>query len=218
MPSISTALNKTLSAEWREYFALLDRLRPYAIWRHEEDGELRPNGLQRPPRFVAVVKKKETFDQLHAEAESLAHLITKWPPQFFDEVWGWGRVTVGAGSHAERLAAGLPADIGEVKPKEQKKAAKVIKQLEAAGHWGQVADGRLIITPGDSGISLRRGGGRAFRLQVWDEQGTALHRLSAGVVVCRGVHQGIHEGGGPRKTRKDALTRITGWGEVSFWG
>ena len=146
MPSIETLLNPALSAQWREYFALLDALRPRAVWRHPEDGELRPSGLQRPPRFVAVVESAERFAHLQQQTAALSDLRTKWPVQLFNEVWGWGRVSVGSGSHSRRLEPGLPADCGQVT--DQGQAARVVAALEAAGHGATVADGRLMVTPG----------------------------------------------------------------------
>lgn len=216
MPSLETMLNPALSAQWREYFALLDALRPYAVWQHPEDGELRPSGLQRPPRFVAAVESPERFAHFQQQAAALSDLRTKWPVQAFDEVWGWGRVSVGSGSHSRRLEPGLPMDCGQVKDQEQ--AARVITALEAQGHGAMVADGQLMVTPGAQGLTVRQGGGRAFRLAAWGETGEVLHsKLSVGAVVCRGVHQGIHESSGPRKTRADTMHQVTSWEGLSFW-
>ncbi|GHG13094.1 hypothetical protein GCM10017783_26130 [Deinococcus piscis] len=219
MPSISTIFSPTLSAQWREYFSLLNSLRGSAIWRHEEDGESRPNGGQRPPRFVAVVDDAAHFARFQAQAEALADLNTKWPVQCFDEVWGWGRVSVGSGSRSQRLEAGLPADIGEVSTKELDKVAGVIAILEASGHWAAVADGRLMVTPGPAGLTARLGSGRAFRLAAWSESGEQLHsKLSVGVVVCRGVLRGIEDTTGrPRKQRADALPKLTNWAGVNLY-
>lgn len=216
MPSLETLLNPALSAQWREYFALLDALRPRTVWRHEEDGELRPSGLQRPPRFVAVVESPERFAHLQQQTAALSDLRTKWPVQLFDEVWGWGRVSVGSGAHSRRLEAGLPADCGQVR--DQGQAARVVAALEAAGHSVTVADGRLMVTPGAGGLTVRQGSGRAFRLAAWSESGKLLHaKLSVGAVVCRGVHQGIHESSGPRKRRADTLHQVAAWEGMGFW-
>ncbi len=220
MPSVDTILSPTLSVQWREYFSLLDSLRSFAVWQHEEDGELRPNGGQRPPRFVAAVADEARFVQFQQQAAAVADLRTKWPVQVFDEVWGWGRVSVGVGSHAQRLTAGLPADLGEVTRADHKQVAGVIAALEDAGHGVRVADGRLMVTPGPAGLTIRQGSGRAFRLHVWSEQGQPLHhKLSVGAVLCRGVLRGIEDTTGrPRKQRADALKLLAAWNGVGFYG
>ena len=216
MPSIETLLNPALSALWREYFTLLDGLRTRAVWRHEEDGEPRPNGAQRPPRFVAVVEDSTRFAHLQEQVAAFADLNTKWPVQLFDEVWGWGRVSVGTGTHSRRLEAGHAADVGAVK--DTGAALRLVAILEASGHQASVIDGRLVVTPNLDGLTMRTTGGRAFRLSAWDESGTLLHsKLSVGAVVCRGVRQGIHENSGPRKTRSDTLEMVASWEGVTFW-
>lgn len=217
MPSISTALSKEESSRWRRYFRLVRDLREYAIWRYEEDGKPKADGSQRPPRFVAVVEDERRFHRLMQRAEVLGEMNTTWPPRFYDEIWGWGRVHVGTGSRSVRLPPGLPADVAGVEPKKGELVAPVISALEARGHEARVADGRLIVTPGPAGLTARQGGGRAFKLRVWSESGELLHTLAVGAVVCRGVRQGITEGGGPRKQRSDALKQFAGFGGVSFW-
>lgn len=217
MPSISTALSKEESARWRKYFHLLDSLREYAVWRHEEDGEVRENGLQRPPRFVAVVEDERRFRRLVGRAETLGEMTTKWPPQFFDEVWGWGRVHVGDGRRSARLPPGLQADVVGVGGDDLGRVTGLLSELALRGHQADVVDGRLLVVPGGDGLTVRQGGGRAFRLRAWSESGELLHTLSVGAVVCRGVRQGVTEGGGPRKQRADAMTRFGSWDGVSFW-
>lgn len=218
MPSISTALSPELTKQWRDYFHLLDSLRGFAVWRFEEDGQPRENGTQRPPRFVAVVENPDRFAMYQQRAAEVSHLQTKWPIQFFDEVWGWGRVQVNAASHAQRLNSGEPADMGEVKPSEQHQVMQVVRVLEEAGHRAGVHDGRLVVTPGAAGLTARSGGGRAFRLHVWSQDGHQLHRLSVGAVVCRGVLQGIEDASiRPRKPRADTMTRLAGWGGVTLY-
>lgn len=218
MPSLSTLLSQYESALWLDYFALIGTLREHAVWRHEEDGEIRPNGLRKPARFIAVVEDAGAFEAFRKRAETLADLNTKWPPQFFDEVWGWARVNVGTGVHAKRLEAGLPVDVAPVKPEGREKALDVIQALEGAGHSAAVNDGHLVVTPGVRGLTIRTPGGRAFKCRAWSESGEMLHTLSVGVIVCRGIRQGVSEGGdGPRKQRKDVLHQVTSWGRISFW-
>lgn len=218
MPSLSTALSPELSKQWRDYFHLLDTLRDYAVWRHEEDGEQRANGNQRPPRFVAVVAHPDRFALYQQRAAEFAHLQTKWPIQFHDETWGWGRVQVNNASHAQRLTTGEPTDLGAVAEADQQKAAQVVSLLQAAGHRAEVMDGRLMVTSGPQGLTARAGGGRAFRLHVWSEDGHQLHRLSVGAVVCRGVVRGIEDASSrPRKARADTMQRLVEWGGVTLY-
>lgn len=216
MPSITT-LNSHASSLWREYFTVVETLREYAVWRHEEDGQRHAAGSNRPPRFVAVVADQAAFEGFQQRAVALAILNTKWPIQTFDEVWGWGRVQVNSATHARRLQAGLPVTLGEVDRPED--AAGVLAALEAAGHQAVVADGQLVVTPGPAGLTARQGGGRAFRLRAWAEDGTLLHdKLSVGVVVCRGVQRGIEDGSGrSRKTRADALVQVASWNGVTLY-
>lgn len=218
MPSISTLLNQYETGLWREYHQLVDTLRAYAVWRHEEDGLKRDNGLPMPPRFVAVLESEHTFKGYAKVADMVSEINTKWPPRFYDETWGWARVHVGTGVHSKRLKTGVPVDIARVTAETEQKAIEVIQELEVAGHSGIVKDGHLIVTPGPSGLTARESGGRAFKLRAWSEEGELLHTVSVGVIVCRGIRQGVREArDAPRKRRKDSLQQVAAWEDVTFW-
>lgn len=220
MPILSTYE----SGLWKSYFGLLDTLRAYTVWKHEEDGELRADGWrQKPPRFIAVVEDQATFAHLQARAAEVAALPTKWPIQMFDEGWGWGRVQVNDASASKRYPMGEVINLGPVEKNQDAAAREVVAALLVAGHQARLVKEKegqhLEVTVGPGGLTTRWSSGRAFRLRAWSPAGDQLHdKLSVGAVICRGVLRGIEDGSGsPRKTRADKLQKIATWGEFSLY-
>ena len=112
MPGLHAS--ESSAALWAVYWGLIEEARAAAVWRHEEDGQLRPDGRRRPPRFVAVVEEARHLERLAARAQEVAGLPGLWPLQVYAERWEWARVQVNAASHSQRLAAGVPAVVGAV--------------------------------------------------------------------------------------------------------
>lgn len=217
-------MTKTEAAGWRDYFALLEELRNFAVWQHEEDGEDLASGRRRPPRFVAVLEDEKAWSAFEKRVAALP-ITARYPIQMFDQVWGWARVQVNTANASKRLPVGETVVLGEVKRGEEGRASEVVAALVAAGHRASIEGdeetngaGLLSLTPQNGGLTVRWSSGRAFRLYAWSEEGEPLHqKLQCGAVVVRACGSVEDDSARRRKPRADRLKRLTSWGEFSVW-